>query len=215
MCIRDSSCTQFITLVNDKPFLIVDTECRSFGFPSTGNTILVPNPAFDPVFNPLVPEELPVGPHSALDDVEWPCDIELTTCGLGLTPDDLEADFPQDARPYLSEDACGNIGVGFEDLTLPVQGDACIKILRTWTIIDWCQFEVGNSLGDGIWEYVQVIEVINSLAPNVNCSASDSSIGNFEENCGATFVNLFIDACLLYTSPSPRDATLSRMPSSA
>ena len=25
----------------------------------------------------------------------------------------------------------------------------------------------------------------------------------------------FIDTCLLYTSPSPRDATLSRMPSSA
>ena len=27
--------------------------------------------------------------------------------------------------------------------------------------------------------------------------------------------NLLIDPCLLYTSPSPRDATLSRMPSSA
>ena len=25
----------------------------------------------------------------------------------------------------------------------------------------------------------------------------------------------FMDTCLLYTSPSPRDATLSRMPSSA
>ena len=153
---NSNSCTQFITLVNADPFYIVDTECRNFGFPSTGNTILVPNPAFDPVFNPLVPEQLPVGPHSALDDVEWPCDIELTTCGLGLSPDDLEADFPQDARPYTSADACGNIGVGFEDLTLPVQGDACIKILRTWTIIDWCQFEVGNAIGDGIWEYVPV-----------------------------------------------------------
>ena len=27
--------------------------------------------------------------------------------------------------------------------------------------------------------------------------------------------NVLIQACLLYTSPSPRDATLSRMPSSA
>ena len=26
---------------------------------------------------------------------------------------------------------------------------------------------------------------------------------------------LFVEGCLLYTSPSPRDATLSRMPSSA
>ena len=28
-------------------------------------------------------------------------------------------------------------------------------------------------------------------------------------------INVVIDGCLLYTSPSPRDATLSRMPSSA
>ena len=32
---------------------------------------------------------------------------------------------------------------------------------------------------------------------------------------GATGAEVEADACLLYTSPSPRDATLSRMPSSA
>ena len=30
-----------------------------------------------------------------------------------------------------------------------------------------------------------------------------------------TIVNAYFEACLLYTSPSPRDATTSRMPSSA
>ena len=28
-------------------------------------------------------------------------------------------------------------------------------------------------------------------------------------------LKVYVEACLLYTSPSPRDATLSRMPSSA
>ena len=32
---------------------------------------------------------------------------------------------------------------------------------------------------------------------------------------GAAGIDRLICACLLYTSPSPRDATLSRMPSSA
>ena len=32
---------------------------------------------------------------------------------------------------------------------------------------------------------------------------------------GGRFLNTPMDICLLYTSPSPRDATLSRMPSSA
>ena len=47
--------------------------------------------------------------------------------------------------------------------------------------------------------------VIKKLAP-------DGSIIN-----GLAFLGIlaFFSACLLYTSPSPRDATLSRMPSSA
>ena len=32
---------------------------------------------------------------------------------------------------------------------------------------------------------------------------------------GEPLIGLLCDYCLLYTSPSPRDATLSRMPSSA
>ena len=35
------------------------------------------------------------------------------------------------------------------------------------------------------------------------------------ETIAATFQEVFPNTCLLYTSPSPRDATLSRMPSSA
>ena len=32
---------------------------------------------------------------------------------------------------------------------------------------------------------------------------------------GAALAGPYVNVCLLYTSPSPRDATLSRMPSSA
>ena len=42
----------------------------------------------------------------------------------------------------------------------------------------------------------------------------DSIINNFKKYQPKTYRNC-INACLLYTSPSPRDATLSRMPSSA
>ena len=42
--------------------------------------------------------------------------------------------------------------------------------------------------------------------------------GGYKRACevgGAVFVPMALTPCLLYTSPSPRDATLSRMPSSA
>ena len=38
---------------------------------------------------------------------------------------------------------------------------------------------------------------------------------NYSGGVGAETINLSLDACLLYTSPSPRDRTRSRMPSSA
>ena len=41
---------------------------------------------------------------------------------------------------------------------------------------------------------------------------------NVDVGCGSAFggsEEVLDDSCLLYTSPSPRDATLSRMPSSA
>ena len=39
--------------------------------------------------------------------------------------------------------------------------------------------------------------------------------GWYAERHGGQLVNYGVSICLLYTSPSPRDATLSRMPSSA
>ena len=38
---------------------------------------------------------------------------------------------------------------------------------------------------------------------------------NFRESQNCSIRGIKVDVCLLYTSPSPRDATLSRMPSSA
>ena len=42
-----------------------------------------------------------------------------------------------------------------------------------------------------------------------------SETGELRFHSPAPFPEAFADTCLLYTSPSPRDATLSRMPSSA
>ena len=43
----------------------------------------------------------------------------------------------------------------------------------------------------------------------------DNEAKNYDENATTELVGNCIYACLLYTSPSPRDRTRSRMPSSA
>ena len=55
---------------------------------------------------------------------------------------------------------------------------------------------------------------IGSNAPEFQLSDQDGNTVNIKDFEGQK-VLLWFYPCLLYTSPSPRDATLSRMPSSA
>ena len=133
----------------------------------------------------------PNDPNDPNDDVVWPPDFTTPGCAASLEPSALAA--PYNA-PVITAANCGDIAVGHDDLVLPIQAPGCIKILRTWTIIDWCQYDPSNPNGGGRWEYVQVLKVVNSNAPTTNCGNSDSYVQNFDPACGAAFVNLFIDA---------------------
>ncbi|MEM6963351.1 MAG: HYR domain-containing protein [Bacteroidota bacterium] len=173
---NSTSCIQIITVENSDVFTITDTECRTF---------------------------LPLGPigspHSLQDDVEWPCDIELGTCGLGLTPDDLAANgninpitgqpINLDARPTVLEANCSDIAVTFDDTVLDFGAqDACLKVLRKWIIIDWCQADANQDptqVGPGVWHFTQVIKVVNSSAPVITSFNGPTTVENFDPDCGA------------------------------
>ena len=58
------------------------------------------------------------------------------------------------------------------------------------------------------------IEAFSTLGANVTLVAPPTLLPPHVEGLGAS-VSHSLDACLLYTSPSPRDGLLSRMPSSA
>ena len=59
---------------------------------------------------------------------------------------------------------------------------------------------------------VLINEIIKLTGPKDNETYFDATFGN--GGYSKEFLEL-TNCCLLYTSPSPRDATLSRMPSSA
>ena len=65
---------------------------------------------------------------------------------------------------------------------------------------------VSNAFGLS-YEKVKISSTNTSKVPNTSASAASSTT----DLNGAAALN----ACLLYTSPSPRDGLLSRMPSSA
>ena len=62
-----------------------------------------------------------------------------------------------------------------------------------------------------------VIEILGFMAVMFVAFSQVYTVGNETKQMSSITIPLIesVNTCLLYTSPSPRDATLSRMPSSA
>ncbi len=98
------------------------------------------------------------------DAIHWPLDYHAAECSAGTNPDDLD---PPYDRPVIDEDQCDLIGINYEDQIFLIADGACYKILRTWSIIDWCLYgDLGGLVpNQDYWVHTQVIKVINQNGP--------------------------------------------------
>jgi hypothetical protein len=88
-------------------------------------------------------------PDDPTDDVIWPADAEYDHCGI-----------PDTIYPTILNDGCSLIGINLKERRFDKIDGACVKILRDWTIIDWCQYN--TQAGTGIWRYTQVVKITDS-----------------------------------------------------
>ncbi len=110
----------------------------------------------------------------------WPLDFTTDLgCNSGdLHPDSLAVEF---GRPRFTPTGCSQVAATYDDQTFDFSGsngsDACLKILRRWTVIDWCQME------DTSYEpayYEQVIKVNNTIGPDIRTGCDSIVINTFE-----------------------------------
>ncbi len=114
------------------------------------------------------------------DDITWPgnCTGIATTidgCGADISPDN-----PALGRPVIennADDLCSLVSIEFVDEVFNIETDACFKVVRKWTVIDWCQYDPLISSTTGRWEYLQVIKVHDVDKPAItitmgNCYAA-------------------------------------------
>jgi hypothetical protein len=40
-----------------------------------------------------------------------------------------------------ADDNCALIAIEYDDEVFTIEPDACLKVIRTWTVIDWCQYD--------------------------------------------------------------------------
>jgi len=112
------------------------------------------------------------------DGVIWPCDKLYDNCpdnGVGVD------------YPTIFDDNCSLIGVTFEDERFDFVEGACYKILRHWTIIDWCQYD--SQTGAGQWTYIQVIKVIDDEGPEISDSNAPVTYCALDSNVSLTANN--------------------------
>lgn len=102
-------------------------------------------------------------PNDPKNDIIWPENYETKKCYSLLTPSDLPAGFD---RPTFNDDNCSLVASHYKDQVFKFVDGACEKILRTWTVIDWCTYNDLNPIyGQGWYEHVQIIKLQNDIPP--------------------------------------------------
>jgi hypothetical protein len=80
--------------------------------------------------------------------VDFPDDIVASCFAEVLTPLQMKNKMltnPTTADGHLVNNGCGVLAVEVKDDTLTAQPDACYKILRKITVIDWCKYNPNNT----------------------------------------------------------------------
>ncbi|MEM8906272.1 MAG: HYR domain-containing protein [Bacteroidota bacterium] len=124
-----------------------------------------------------------------LSDISFPPDVTVNAC-LGETIDPSMT-----GRPTYNVVGCALLADTLEDLRFTFVDGVCLKILRTWTVIDWCSFDaldsdlndLPESSDDGIipgyFQDLQIIKVLDTEQPEITSSCTDVSFEGQGPGC--------------------------------
>jgi len=108
--------------------------------------------------------------------VTFPADYTTNECGGDLSP-------ATTGEPIIMGDDCENILVSHVDEAFAISGTACMKILRTWTVLDWCSYNPVDSLDNSRLIKVQLIKIEDTDAPEIVACPADITVGITEFAC--------------------------------
>jgi len=102
----------------------------------------------------------------------------VANCSAGTEPEDI----PNSTPTVLNED-CEHIAITHEDTRVMGETDHCVKIIRKWTIIDWCLFDGGNLSSAIIDQFDQTIVITDIVAPEFTTECIDIFIADNNKDC--------------------------------
>lgn len=131
------------------------------------------------------------------ENITWPMNVDTNLCGVTLLPEDLADGFNE---PTIDFESCSLTAKSFTDTRFDIAFPACYKILRQWSVIDWCQFNE-NRESDGRFTYTQTLKVSDNVAPVISC-ADDITVGINGGNCDMATLDIPLATATDNCSPS-------------
>ena len=118
-------------------------------------------------------------------DITWPQNFSSEVCGVSVDPENLPEGFN---RPIIDTEKCGRLTVHYEDDLYNLSYPACYKIIRRWSIVDWCTYDPENPNGEGRFDHIQVIKVEDNESPILSCP--ENIVIGINKTCDSAIVNM-------------------------
>lgn len=115
-------------------------------------------------------------PSDKEHQIYFPADTILSGCAR-------EVALQETGEPEIIKQGCSLIAVNHKDEVFGIADDACEKILREWTVIDWCQYRPEIGITDGFYREVQVIKFVNSTKPQIISSCDPVEVCTTRSDC--------------------------------
>jgi hypothetical protein len=120
------------------------------------------------------------------DQITWPPTYTTYECGASVNPEDLPEEYQ---LPVFSGDQCSNLVYNYTDALYTITLPACYKILRKWTVIDWCNFDEENPNAGGKFTHTQVIKVLDQDDPVIETCPENVTVA-VDADCNSATVTL-------------------------
>jgi len=121
-----------------------------------------------------------------MESIHWPTDFDSdeSCMNTGIDPEDI-------GQPDIDHhDNCKLIAMTHEDQQFDFVDDVCFKVLRKWTVIDWCQYveDIPSDINPGVWKYTQTIKISNTIEPVFDAQCMDVQDNGTTGNCSGSVV---------------------------
>lgn len=160
--------------------------------------------------------------HESDYTIQFPEDVSIESCSdeIGDT-----------GQPLISGDDCELIAISHEDQVFDIVPDACFKIIRTWTVINWCIYDLdgehtnlGHELaaerayqddGDGYFQYTQIIKVFDTTPPVIDPNTVADITIEITGDCAIPYelpIGNAVDDCAGIIEATPSQSSLFGTP---